>query len=72
MALYKLEDFAGNYSNPDFDNYEVRDFDVYSNIDDDKVGTVKHILVEAYWIQQALATYSPSPMVGRSPSHSNY
>jgi uncharacterized protein (TIGR02271 family) len=46
MALYKLEDFAGNYSDADFDSYEVRDFDVYSDIDDDKVGTVKHILVD--------------------------
>ncbi|MHC0067714.1 DUF2382 domain-containing protein [Nostoc sp. UIC 10890] len=46
MALYKLEDFAGNYSDADFDNYEVRDFDVYSDIDDDKVGSVKHILVD--------------------------
>ncbi|MBD2561498.1 MULTISPECIES: DUF2382 domain-containing protein [Nostoc] len=46
MALYKLEDFAGNYGDADFDNYEVRDFDVYSDIDDDKVGTVKHILVD--------------------------
>ncbi len=46
MALYKLEDFAGNYSDADFDSYEVRDFDVYSDINDDKVGTVKHILVD--------------------------
>ncbi|MEH1804357.1 DUF2382 domain-containing protein [Nostoc sp.] len=46
MALYKLEDFAGNYGDADFDSYEVRDLDVYSDIDDDKVGTVKHILVD--------------------------
>ncbi|MBD2247312.1 DUF2382 domain-containing protein [Nostoc sp. FACHB-888] len=46
MALYKLEDFAGNYGDADFDNYEVRDFDVYSDIDDDKIGSVKHILVD--------------------------
>ncbi|MGJ5631454.1 DUF2382 domain-containing protein [Nostoc sp. CALU 1950] len=46
MALYKLEDFAGNYGDADFDSHEIRDFDVYSDIDDDKVGTVKHILVD--------------------------
>ncbi|MBW4644294.1 MAG: DUF2382 domain-containing protein [Goleter apudmare HA4340-LM2] len=46
MALYKLEEFAANYGDADFDNYDVRDLDVYSDIDDDKVGTVKHILVD--------------------------
>lgn len=46
MALYKLEDFADNYRDADFDNYNINNFDVYSDIDDDKVGTVKHILVD--------------------------
>jgi uncharacterized protein (TIGR02271 family) len=46
MALYKLEDFANNYRDADFDNYSITNFDVYSDIDDDKVGTVKHILVD--------------------------
>ncbi|MBW4556001.1 MAG: DUF2382 domain-containing protein [Trichormus sp. ATA11-4-KO1] len=46
MALYKLEDFAAEYKDADFDNYEIRNFDVYSDIDNDKVGTVKHILVD--------------------------
>ncbi|MBG1245226.1 DUF2382 domain-containing protein [Nostoc sp. NZL] len=46
MALYKLEEFAANYGNADFDNYDLKDFDVYSDIDDDKVGSVKHILVD--------------------------
>lgn len=46
MALYKLEEFAANFGDVDFDNYDVRDFDVYSDINDDKVGSVKHILVD--------------------------
>lgn len=46
MALYKLEEFAANYGDADFDNYDVRNWDVYSNIDDDKVGSVKHTLVD--------------------------
>jgi uncharacterized protein (TIGR02271 family) len=46
MALYKLEDFADNYRDADFDNYNITNFDVYSDVDNDKVGTVKHILVD--------------------------
>jgi uncharacterized protein (TIGR02271 family) len=46
MTLYKLEDFAANYKDADFDNYEINNFDVYSDINDEKVGTVKHILVD--------------------------
>jgi uncharacterized protein (TIGR02271 family) len=47
MALYKLEDFVAHYGNTEFDNHDdIKNFDVYSNIDDDKVGTVKHILVD--------------------------
>jgi uncharacterized protein (TIGR02271 family) len=51
MALYKVEDFAveSNYSSPDFDHNDVekiKHFNVYSDINDDKVGTVKHILVD--------------------------
>jgi len=46
MALYKLEEFADNYGDSDFDNYNINNFDVYSDIDNDKVGTVKHILVD--------------------------
>lgn len=46
MALYKLEDFAATYGNADFDNYDLKDFDVYSDIDEDKIGTIKHILVD--------------------------
>ncbi|WP_414565064.1 MULTISPECIES: DUF2382 domain-containing protein [unclassified Anabaena] len=46
MALYKLRDFAGDYRDADFDNYEIRDFDVYSDISNEKVGTVKDILVD--------------------------
>ncbi|MFN6572557.1 DUF2382 domain-containing protein [Dendronalium sp. ChiSLP03b] len=46
MALYKLEEFAANYGDADFDKYDIRGFDVYSDIDDDKVGNVKDILVD--------------------------
>lgn len=46
MALYKLEDFAGDYRDADSDNYDITNFDVYSDLDNDKVGTVKHILVD--------------------------
>ncbi|WGV28535.1 DUF2382 domain-containing protein [Halotia branconii] len=46
MTLYKLQDFAANYKDTDFDNYNIRDFDAYSDINDEKVGTVKHILVD--------------------------
>lgn len=46
MALYKLEDFAATYGNADFDNYDLKDFDVYSDMDEDKIGTIKHILVD--------------------------
>ena len=46
MVLYKLQDFTADYKNADFDNYEIRDFDVYSDINNEKVGTVKDILVD--------------------------
>jgi uncharacterized protein (TIGR02271 family) len=46
MALYKLRDFAADYRDADFDKYEIRDFDVYSDINNEKVGTVKDILVD--------------------------
>jgi uncharacterized protein (TIGR02271 family) len=46
MTLYKLEDFAANYKDTEDGKYEIQNFDVYSDIDDDKVGTVKHILVD--------------------------
>ncbi|MBE9006902.1 DUF2382 domain-containing protein [Fortiea sp. LEGE XX443] len=46
MALYQLEEFAADYQNDEFSNYNIYDFDVYSDIDDDKIGSVKHILVD--------------------------
>ncbi|MBO1052670.1 MAG: DUF2382 domain-containing protein [Dolichospermum sp. DET73] len=51
MALYKIEDFTpdSNYDSPGLDGSEVekiKHFDVYSDIDDDKVGTIKYILVD--------------------------
>lgn len=42
MVLYKLQDFSSDYKeDADFDN-----FDVYSDINHEKVGTVKDILVD--------------------------
>ncbi|KZL49316.1 MULTISPECIES: DUF2382 domain-containing protein [Cyanophyceae] len=46
MVLYKLEDLAADYTITDSDNYEIRDFDVYSDINNEKVGHVKNILVD--------------------------
>lgn len=51
MALYKIEDFTAdsNYGSPELDDNEVqkiKHFDVCSDIDDDKVGTIKYILVD--------------------------
>jgi uncharacterized protein (TIGR02271 family) len=46
MALYKLEEFAANYKDADFGNYDIYDFDVYSDINDDRIGSIKHILVD--------------------------
>ncbi|MEA5503749.1 DUF2382 domain-containing protein [Halotia wernerae UHCC 0503] len=46
MTLYKLQDFTANYKDADFDNYDITNFDVYSDINDEKVGTVKYILVD--------------------------
>ncbi|MEA5514797.1 DUF2382 domain-containing protein [Nodularia sp. UHCC 0506] len=46
MVLYKLEDFAADYKITDADSPEIRDFDVYSDINNEKVGTVNNILVD--------------------------
>jgi stress response protein YsnF len=51
MALYKVEDFIAdsNYDSAELDGDEVgkiKHFDVYSDIDDDQVGTIKYILVD--------------------------
>ncbi len=51
MALYKIEDFTAdsNYGSPELDDHEVqkiKHFDVCSDINDDKVGTIKYILVD--------------------------
>ncbi|WP_414550890.1 PRC and DUF2382 domain-containing protein [Anabaena sp. CCY 0017] len=46
MVLYKLEDLTADYTITDSDNYQIGDFDVYSDINDEKVGTVKDILVD--------------------------
>ncbi|MBD1888488.1 DUF2382 domain-containing protein [Coleofasciculus sp. FACHB-SPT9] len=45
MVLYKLEDFDTDYQDT-FGGEDVKGFDVYSDISDDKVGSVKNILVD--------------------------
>jgi hypothetical protein len=45
MVLYKLEEFDSDY--PDaFGGDDIKNYDVYSDIDDDKIGTVKNIMVD--------------------------
>src|SRR5689334_2130119 len=47
MALYKLKDFAGKYQDTDDISYDIDNYDVYSDVDNDsKIGTVKDILVD--------------------------
>ncbi|MDV2994622.1 MAG: hypothetical protein N4J56_004276 [Chroococcidiopsis sp. SAG 2025] len=45
MVLYKLEDFDTNYQDA-FDGNDIKDYEVYSDSDNEKVGTVKNILVD--------------------------
>ncbi|BAZ20680.1 PRC-barrel domain-containing protein [Kalymmatonema gypsitolerans NIES-4073] len=45
MVLYKLEDFDANYQGS-FGGDDIKGYDVYSDRDDEKVGTVKNILVD--------------------------
>lgn len=45
MVLYKLEDFDPNYQGS-FGGNDIKGYDVYSDRDDEKVGTVKNILVD--------------------------
>jgi uncharacterized protein (TIGR02271 family) len=45
MVLYKIEDFDPNYRNH-FQNDNVKGYDVYSDINNEKVGNVNNILVE--------------------------
>lgn len=45
MVLYKLEEFDENYQNA-FDGDDIKSYDVYSDIDDDKIGTIKNIMVD--------------------------
>jgi uncharacterized protein (TIGR02271 family) len=45
MVLYKLEEFDSDY--PDaFGGDDIKNYDVYSDIDDDRIGTVKNIMVD--------------------------
>ncbi|MDV2994586.1 MAG: hypothetical protein N4J56_004240 [Chroococcidiopsis sp. SAG 2025] len=45
MVLYKLEDFDTNYQDA-FDGNDIKGYEVYSDLDNEKVGTVKNILVD--------------------------
>ena len=45
MVLYKLEDFDSNYQDA-VGGDDIKGLDVYADKDDEKVGTVKNILVD--------------------------
>jgi uncharacterized protein (TIGR02271 family) len=45
MVLYKLEEFDANYQDA-FGGDDIKNYDVYSDIDDDKIGSVKNIMVD--------------------------
>lgn len=45
MVLYKLEDFDKDYQDA-VGRDEIKGLDVYTDKDDEKVGTVKNILVD--------------------------
>jgi uncharacterized protein (TIGR02271 family) len=45
MVLYKLEEFDENYQDA-FGGDDLKNYDVYSDIDNDKIGSVKNIMVD--------------------------
>ncbi|MCU0536334.1 MAG: DUF2382 domain-containing protein [Hydrococcus sp. Prado102] len=45
MVLYKLEEFDSDYKDA-FGGDDIKHYDVYSTIDDDKIGSVKNIMVD--------------------------
>jgi uncharacterized protein (TIGR02271 family) len=45
MVLYKLEEFDRDYQDV-FGGDDIKNYDVYSDIDDDKIGSVKNIMVD--------------------------
>lgn len=45
MVLYKLEDFDSDYRDS-FDGNDIKGFDVYTDVNNENVGTVKNILVD--------------------------
>lgn len=45
MVLYKLEDFDPDYQDS-FDRNDIKGYDVYADITDEKIGSVKNILVD--------------------------
>ena len=46
MALAKIEDFYPNYREELFDGDDVKGLEVYANGTDDKIGTIKDVLVD--------------------------
>jgi uncharacterized protein (TIGR02271 family) len=45
MVLYKLEEFDDNYQDA-FGGDDIKNYDVYSTIDNDKIGSIKNIMVD--------------------------
>lgn len=45
MVLYKLEDFDADYQDS-FDRNDIKGYDVYADITNEKIGSVKNILVD--------------------------
>jgi uncharacterized protein (TIGR02271 family) len=45
MVLYKLEDFDSDYSSS-FDDNDIKGFDVYTDVNNENVGSVKNVLVD--------------------------
>jgi uncharacterized protein (TIGR02271 family) len=45
MVLYKLEEFDSDYPEA-FGGDDIKNYNVYSDIDDDRIGTVKNIMVD--------------------------
>jgi uncharacterized protein (TIGR02271 family) len=45
MVLYKLEEFDPDYRDT-FEEGDIKGYDVYSDIDNEKIGTVKNIMVD--------------------------
>lgn len=46
MALAKIEDFYPNYKNELFDGEDIKGIDVYSELNDEKIGSVTDVLLD--------------------------